>query len=73
MQQGLTSTRSMPAGVGLIQAWMEAMGQGETVMGDIRPHVKGKWDLHGESMGSGATMMLPALNLMGEMEVPMWS
>lgn len=71
MQQGLTSTRSMPAGVGLIQAWMEAMGQGETVMGDIRPHVKGKWDLHGESMGSGATMMLPALKLMGEMEVPM--
>lgn len=71
MQQGLTSTRSMPAGVGLIQAWMEAMGQGETVMGDIRPHVKGKWDLHGESMGSGATMMLPALNLMGEMGVPM--
>lgn len=70
MQQCLTSTRSMPAGVGLIQARMEGMGHGETVMGDIRPHVRGKWDLHGESMGSGATMMQPALNLVGEMEVP---
>lgn len=71
MQQGLTSTRSMPAGVGLVQAWMEAMGQGETVMGDIRPRVRGKWDLHGESMGSAATVVLPALNLVGEMEVLM--
>lgn len=70
MQQGLTSTRSMPVGLGLVQAWVEAMGQGETVMGDIRPHVR-HWDLHGESMGSGATMMLPALNHAGELEVPM--
>jgi len=71
VQQGLTSTRSMPAGVGLVQAWMEAMGQGETVMGDISPRVRGKWDLHGESMGSAATVVLPALNLVGEMEVLM--
>lgn len=71
MQQGLTSTRSMPTGVGLVQAWMEAMGQGETVMGDKRPKVRGKWDLHAESMGSGATVVLPALNLVGEMEVLM--
>lgn len=61
----------MPAGVGLVQAWVEAMGQGETIMGDKRPKVRGKWELHGESMGSGATMVLPALNLVREMEVPM--
>lgn len=50
---------------------MEAMGQGETIMGDKRPKVRGKWDLHAESMGSGATVVLPALNLVGEMEVLM--
>lgn len=61
----------MPAGVGLVQAWVEAMGQGETIMGDKRPKVRGKWELHGESMGSGATMVLPALNPVREMEVPM--